>query len=507
MQDSCALHGGECALPHKHRTALPPFAEHLQDRAASDVEPLQGSLKLGAHRKLVVLRAPRLGAQQLSVDDGVAASLAFRPGCAAVVDLQRLEVLPYDAPAAGSTAELGPQSAAPRSSCDVQQQHTEAAVAAAGAGPGEPPGDAGSQQARSSEDGGGFSAYISSWFSSPTKQSKLAAPPAGDGASSGQQQQQSQQQPSQASQPSVASRGASPARPAFMPAVAAGPAQQAGSSSAASSAAGAESLAARLEEQLAAVLPSVGVVHLGLELSGAAGLVLRWQQRLQAVAEPSEFGFDLVLNNTGEGVWYFVMLYRADAVGSCICHQSMPSQPGTHLTCVFLQTCCAAGEQASALLLAAGLDPHCARLVDVFAQQPSLQLPGGRSVSVLSSQSQWDNGRALSMLLLSLAGPDVVLPASSLVSLSQLLRKRLVVCTAALPKDYIDAMLDLGAKGIVSRAAESSSMGLPASTEDSCTFFSAFYDALLAGKAVSDSLLAAADAVPVLKGMYVLHTR
>lgn len=171
--------------------------------------------------------------------------------------------------------------------------------------------------------------------------------------------------------------------------------------------------------------------------------------------------------------------------------------------CRFLR---AAGEHASALLLEAGHNLSHVRLVDVFAQQPSLQLPEGRSINVLSSQSQWESGRALSLLLLSIAGPDVLLPASSLIALRQLLRDRLVVCIAALPDEFIHAMLALGAKGVVSQAAAApSTASTQAAPEPSCTFFSVFYDALLAGTAVSDCLTAAETTVPVLKGVYKFY--
>ena len=267
----------------------------LQVEAALAVDPPQASLKLGARRKLLVLRAPRLGAQQLSMDDAVAASLAYRPGCVAAVDLQRLGKAQHKA-GAGSTSQLAGQLAAMPSSNDVQQPRSEALAPAPRTASDEPSGTT-SSQARSSEDeGGSLSAYISSWFSSPTKQAKLASPPAAAAGSSGQQQQQQQplppqqlqqQQDSIALQADVPGRVVSSARTARSPVVSAAR-RHAGNSAALASTA--ERLTAKLEEQLAALLPSVGVVHLGLELAGAAGLVLRWQQQLQAVAEPSESG-------------------------------------------------------------------------------------------------------------------------------------------------------------------------------------------------------------------------
>ncbi|PRW58490.1 phospholipase A I isoform X1 isoform A [Chlorella sorokiniana] len=209
----------------------------LQTEAASAAEPPHGSLKLGARRKLLVLRAPRLGAQQLSMDDAVAATLAHRPGCVAAVDLQRLEQPPREA-TDGSDALPAGQPAGTRHSSVAEHAEVAAPVvaAAAGAGSAEIARGVGSLQVGSGEDeGGGISAYLSSWFGSPTKQAKLASPPAAAEDRAGQQ------------------------------------------------------------EQLAAALPSVGVVHLGLELAGSAGLVLRWQQQLEAMAEPSTQATALLL--------------------------------------------------------------------------------------------------------------------------------------------------------------------------------------------------------------------
>lgn len=272
-----------------------------QAEAALAVEPPQGGLKLGTRRKLLVLRAPRLGAQQLSVADAVAASLAYRPGCVAVVDLQRLGQAQHEA---GITSQLAGQLATMPSSSDAQQPRCEVFAPAPTS---DEPSRTASSQARSSEDeGGGLSAYISSWFSSPTKQANLASPPAAATGSSGRQQQQQQplppqeqlqqQQDSTALQADVPGRVVSSVRTARSPVVTSAR-QHAGNSAALASAA--EGLAAKLEEQLAALLPSVGVVHLGLELAGAAGLVLRWQQQLQAVAEPSESRLGLKLSLFG----------------------------------------------------------------------------------------------------------------------------------------------------------------------------------------------------------------
>lgn len=165
--------------------------------------------------------------------------------------------------------------------------------------------------------------------------------------------------------------------------------------------------------------------------------------------------------------------------------------------------CDGAGEEASALLAAAGQDPACARLMDVFSQQPSCELPDGRTLTMLSSQAQWAAGQPLSMLLLSTAGPDVLLPVDSLAMLRQLLRGQLVVCAAALPSDAVAGMLALGARGVVCRA-DAASAAPTASLDTFCSYFAAFYDALLAGKPAAEALHAAEQLHPELTAAFQL---
>lgn len=253
----------------------------MQAEAASAAQPSQGSVKLGARRKLLVLRAPRLGAHQLGMDDAVAASLAYRPGCVAAVNLQQLVAPPRPA-AAASSVTPALEHAAGRSSFDLQQPLAEPAGRG---GPGEPPrGDGGQPQQGADGEGSGLSAYLSNWFGSPTKQTKL---PAHMRAS---EQPQPQQPGSLAVDTGPTILGTSPRRPAAL-AAAGGAAPTAASDSAAAAAApgaAVEEVAAKLEERLGQLLPTVGVVHLGLELAGTAGIVLRWRQELQVLAEPSE---------------------------------------------------------------------------------------------------------------------------------------------------------------------------------------------------------------------------
>lgn len=282
------------------------------EAAAAVPAAAAGSLRLGSRRKLVVLHAPRLAGQLASVDDGVAASLAGLPGCAAVLNLQRL-VLPADAaadrpeqqaalqpaavqtPPAAAAAVVAVAAAAPGSGVAASQTVAVAAAAQADA-----PADAeAAESSGAAEESGGLSAYLNSWFGSPAKQQQLAVPPAaaaaaGAPASPPANHRLGRAPAQQGSGAMHADRSSSPgsspfrnsqtARAATLRAAAVG--SSAVESSAASSEAERE-LAAELERQLAAALPSVGVLHLGAEALAGDGLVLRWRQRLQAVADPS----------------------------------------------------------------------------------------------------------------------------------------------------------------------------------------------------------------------------
>ena len=163
-----------------------------------------------------------------------------------------------------------------------------------------------------------------------------------------------------------------------------------------------------------------------------------------------------------------------------------------------------AGEQAAALVAQAGGDPDTTRLLDLFAQQPTLELPDGRTLTAVSSQTQWADGEPLSMTLLSAATPDLVLPPASLAALGGLLHGQLVVCAASLPADYIAALLAQGAKGVVCGSGNAAAAG--AATDECSAFFAAFYDALLAGQAVVDALQAAEQRCPPLTAAFQLCT-
>lgn len=290
--------------PRARATRPPPASRCVQAEAGAAGEPSQpGGLKLGVRRKLVVLRAPRLGAQQVSVADAVATSVAFRPGCVAAVNLQQLvptAAAPEDgkdaaaarAPLAAAAATTAPPVAAAPSSMQGQARtSTDLQPPAQPACPPGPKAEAAGAGLSEQEDGlpaaesSGLSAYLTSWFGSPSKQPRQPAP---DGSL----------------QPGAAAAAAATSRHSLslgsrVSSLSSSPLQHAGlvaapeaaaAPAAAVDSAALQDLALRLEERLEPLLPSVGVVHLGLEMAGGAGTVLRWRQRLQVVAEPSEWG-------------------------------------------------------------------------------------------------------------------------------------------------------------------------------------------------------------------------
>lgn len=126
---------------------------------------------LGARRRLVVLRCPRVGsAQQAGLDDAVAASLSLLPACAAAINLQSLAGPTGTAPWEQEEGVLlgAPASAAQPALAAGHNpaQPGEAVADEAARSSAQPPGSA--QQVEQS-DMGGLSAYLSSWFGSPSK--------------------------------------------------------------------------------------------------------------------------------------------------------------------------------------------------------------------------------------------------------------------------------------------------------------------------------------------------
>ncbi|KAL4431288.1 hypothetical protein ABPG75_006544 [Micractinium tetrahymenae] len=453
--------------------ALPATQQQFADAAAAlgkiDMVAAEQAAapRLGTRRRLVVLRCPGMGsAWQAGLDDAVAASLSMLPACAAAVDLQSLAAPGVAAASGEEEEELLPSMASASATQPAPAAHQippQTLAAATGEEGGGSAHLSGSEQRLEHADAeaGSLSAYLSSWFSSPSKPSKTALPPAGLAAAvqaAGFGSMTPRQQG-----PAVLALAADSSSPATAsprwqgtPTAAAGAtagrveeAPPGAASSAASSSDGLAELIAQLEERLAPLLPSVGVVHLGCP-QAAGAFVLQWRQRLQVIAEPSL--------------------------------------------------------QATALLAEAGLDPSVTRLVDVFSRQPSLELPGARTVTALSSQTQWAEGGPLSSLLLSASSPGLVLPAHGVAALGWLLRGKLVVASAALSPDIVAALLFAGASGVICRTS-SHTHGLSATVQRSlyCAFFDHLYDALLGGSRAPHALHMAEAGVPALAGSFTLH--
>lgn len=155
-----------------------------------------------------------------------------------------------------------------------------------------------------------------------------------------------------------------------------------------------------------------------------------------------------------------------------------------------------------------GCDPTTARLGDVFLQRPSVEVSGGRTLTAVSFHTQWESRSPLSMFLLSVASPDLILPASGVRTLSSVFRGLLVVCAVPLPADFIAALLAAGAKGVVCANATNAntSAWMLCNPEQCSAFFVEFYDALLGGAAVTASLQRAEEQFPMLRGAFSFCT-
>lgn len=259
----------------------------------------QTAPSLGTRRRLVVLRCPRLGsAQQAGLDDAVAASLSLLPACAAAINLQSLTALGSTTASEQNEGGLLPpiQAAsslqpAPVAVCKLPQPAGAVPGEVAGGGTSQLPG---SDQHTQQPDAGGLSAYLSSWFGSPSKPAQPVLPSPEVGLASA---MESGSTTPRTHRLAVAGGGSSleatSPRWQAAPSTAASAAQAAASArhtadEAAASSSGVSDLLADLEGRLAPLLPSVGVVHLGCP-QAAGNFVLRWRQRLQVVAEPSKW--------------------------------------------------------------------------------------------------------------------------------------------------------------------------------------------------------------------------
>ena len=282
----------------------------LQSGQAAPLAAGAAGLTLGM-RKLVVLRAPRLAAQHPSVHDAVATSLSSLAGCTASINLQLLQrggpagssrhdqqPLVGIAPAAGAGTAAAAAAAAATGTGSVpappdrgkQAAIKEAASASTGAdgtgaarpayadGSDNPCGSLEAATASAAESNI-LSSYWSSWFSSPAKPppSHSASPRAVEARAPG------TGLPTDVDQHAASGAGpptGSDTQPVAAPA---GATAEAGGEP--NTVAG---FLGQLEQRLAPLLPSVGVVHLGLEQASKDGPVLLWRQQLEAVAEPSE---------------------------------------------------------------------------------------------------------------------------------------------------------------------------------------------------------------------------
>jgi hypothetical protein len=107
------------------------------------------------------------------------------------------------------------------------------------------------------------------------------------------------------------------------------------------------------------------------------------------------------------------------------------------------------------------------------------------------------------MLLLARCSPQIVLTAAKLGLLAWLLRGKLVVSTAALTADYIDALLRFGAVAVM---APGHNAGATRSQQFG-HFFSAFYENLCSGSDALAALTAAESQQPTLRGVFMLSRR
>ena len=253
--------GAECYAP-AHYTTTPAPQQELAAVQQRREERQQGeALRLGVRRKLVVVRAPLLAsvaARGSDADDAAALVLARLPDCVGVVELPGMEGQGVEAVEIETGARPGgsaPQRPPPQRA---------SAPSSPGAAPMVAP------VVSADDEASGLSAYISSWFTSPTK-----APGASPTTTTTPQQQQPD--PQLPAHPPPVKTGVLASHPLSVPVDEGARAGPRGSP------AGAAELQALLDPLLAAT----GVLHLALQ-PAAQGLVLRWEQRLEAVAEPSE---------------------------------------------------------------------------------------------------------------------------------------------------------------------------------------------------------------------------
>eukprot|EP00887_Chlorella_sp_A99_P000219 scaffold13.g219.t1 len=476
--------GAGARTPTRQAAQQPVEQQPRAHAAAAGAAQLGSSVRLGRRRGLVAVHAPRelpggaAAAAGEAVVDAVTAACLRLPECLEAIDLQAAAGSSSSGSGADSSLLAGPPVAAPEAAGSPVKRASSAAdgtAEAAGAA-----GAAGvapeASQVAAEEEGSSLGSYFSSWFGSPSK-APLASHPitvAADGgaslpatpavslvaeaslvrASSDGQQLQQQNQQQRAQQARVP-----PLRP-----VAAGASQ--------SQQQAAPRTEQREEQQrralealrrgLEATADSAGLVHLGLE-PAPEGLVLCWEQRVEAVVEPGEHAAALLA-------------------------RLAPAAPGPQ---------------------------PLASLSDLFDRQATFQLPvagasggGVPTVSLLSRHTQYVGGQRLSVFLLQTTEAAAVLAAEGVARLGPALAGRIVASAAALPLELVEVLLlEGGAKAVLcppetaASGADGDGGGSRAPPASAAAAYAATaYSALLSGCSAAESLRRAGAQVEQQQG-------
>lgn len=227
-----------------------------------------------------------------------------------------------------------------------------------------------------------------------------------------------------------------------------------------------------LERALTSTQADVGIVHLGLHPS-TSGLVMRWQEHVEALTEPSK-------NNKG-----VAHLFRA---------------AGPELFIVVF-----AGPAASLLVGKAGHDPATITLAELFQQGGSLDA-GDSEVRLLSRQTQRVNGQQLSVFLVQPIRPAAILDVDAIKSLHGLVTKQLIVCSANLEEHMVLAWLRTGALAVVCGRPDGRRGTLEqAGGRALASFWTSFYGALHQGTPLMGALRQAGVVQPALQSAFVVY--
>ena len=172
-----------------------------------------------------------------------------------------------------------------------------------------------------------------------------------------------------------------------------------------------------------------GVLHLGLKAAGEDGLVLQWQQKVQAFVEPSS--------------------------------------------------------EASRLITQVQKSESVKTLGEMFELHRTIATNKGGVMSMLSRQSVVTGGKQVSMYLVQETSPAVVLDVELVNALAHVFSGLVIVSASPVPKSLMSALLRAGAKGIVCPSNELPSWLKPRVAVD---FFEEFYDRLFHGETVTRAL-------------------